>query len=173
MDRSVLRGVRYLTRSVRPDGSWVPLWFGNQLDKALENPTYGTAQVVIALRQIRSLGFEWPELEQLLATGMDWLLAAQNADGGWGGRAGLPSTVEETSLAVCALVCVADNAVVRRGVSCLVDLTQDGTQFPCAPIGLYFAKLWYSDRLYPMVFACWAIERVAAMPLHESVPADA
>jgi squalene-hopene/tetraprenyl-beta-curcumene cyclase len=160
MDRSIRQGTRYLHASMRADGSWVPLWFGNQHDAALENPTYGTAQVLIALRQIRDLGVAWPELDGLLASGEAWLVSAQNADGGWGGRAGLPSTIEETSLAICALDGLSTNDVVSRGVNCLLDQTLDGTRFPSAPIGLYFAKLWYSERLYPLVFACWALERV-------------
>ena len=31
-ERSVQAGFRYLARQQRPDGSWVPLWFGNQND---------------------------------------------------------------------------------------------------------------------------------------------
>ena len=36
----------------RPDGTWIPLWFGNQNEPAEENPTYGTARVVIALAKL-------------------------------------------------------------------------------------------------------------------------
>jgi hypothetical protein len=32
----------------RADGSWVPLWFGNQDHPAEENPVYGTAKVLLA-----------------------------------------------------------------------------------------------------------------------------
>jgi hypothetical protein len=35
--------------------------------------------------------------------GMDWLVAAQNRDGGWGGAAEMESSIEETALAVNAL----------------------------------------------------------------------
>ena len=34
---------------------------------------------------------------------VDWLLAAQNADGGWGGEARIASTVEETGVVLSAL----------------------------------------------------------------------
>ena len=30
-------------------------------------------------------------------------------------------------------------------------------------IGLYFAKLWYSERLYPLVFTVAAMERVSRL----------
>jgi squalene-hopene/tetraprenyl-beta-curcumene cyclase len=29
-----------------------------------------------------------------------------------------------------------------------------------APIGLYFARLWYSQELYPLIFAISALQRV-------------
>jgi squalene-hopene/tetraprenyl-beta-curcumene cyclase len=162
MDRSVRRGIRYLRTSMRTDGSWVPLWFGNQYDGALENPTYGTAQVLIALRQIRDISAP-AGLNRLIAAGRTWLIEAQNPDGGWGGRGGgIPSSVEETAVAVCALAGTDCDEAVSRGVARLLDMTSDGTRFPSAPIGLYFAKLWYSERLYPLVYACWALERSAA-----------
>jgi squalene-hopene/tetraprenyl-beta-curcumene cyclase len=31
-------------------------------------------------------------------------------------------------------------------------VTRDGERFPAAPIGLYFARLWYSEALYPLLF---------------------
>ncbi len=42
----------YLTRTQRPDGSWLPLWFGNQHAPDDENPTYGTARVLAAYRDL-------------------------------------------------------------------------------------------------------------------------
>ena len=35
----------------------------------------------------------------------------------------------------------------------LVDATLDGKEEAAAPLGLYFARLWYYEELYPMVFA--------------------
>ena len=40
-------GFDYLERIQRQDGSWVPLWFGNQDDPGEENPIYGTARVLL------------------------------------------------------------------------------------------------------------------------------
>ena len=47
------RALNYLRREQRADGSWVPLWFGNQhLKRDEENPTYGTAKVLMALKSL-------------------------------------------------------------------------------------------------------------------------
>ena len=173
---STRRMIRYLHASQHADGSWVPLWFGNQYTPAEENPTYGTAQVVIALRDLRDAPAD------LIASGCRWLATAQNADGGWGGGPGAPSSFEETALAVRALWC-SGGSVNRRdqtarndrrfseaplhqqpaeqGAQWLVDrLGPEGECRP-APIGLYFAKLWYSERLYPLIFTVAALGKIS------------
>lgn len=156
MRAAMERALRYLGRVQRPDGSWIPLWFGNEAAPAEENPTYGTAQVVRALAQVAPL---FTEATALLESGRRWLLAAQNADGGWGGGAGAPSTIEETSLALIALASGAPtfDPAVRRGVQWLVLETDHGRVTRPAPIGLYFARLWYFETLYPLIFATAAL----------------
>ncbi|MFM8733778.1 MAG: prenyltransferase/squalene oxidase repeat-containing protein [Pirellulales bacterium] len=151
--------LRYLAATQRADGSWVPLWFGNEHHPNQENPVYGTAKVVLATADER---------------GATWLLAAMQADGGVGGGPGLPPSVEETAATVEALARVATDPsatgihadlrrraveAVERGAHWLVERTAGGQSFPAAPIGLYFAKLWYADDLYPLVFTAAAFER--------------
>ncbi|MBE3098114.1 MAG: squalene--hopene cyclase [Planctomycetes bacterium] len=51
-------------------------------------------------------------------------------------------------------------AALARGTEWLIRRTGEGTQFPPAPIGFYFAKLWYYERLYPVLFTVSALERV-------------
>ena len=97
--------------------------------------------------------------------GRRWLLEIQNADGGWGGGANTPSSIEETALALEALATALDNsavidAAIARGISALDQLTRQGAEFPASPIGFYFAKLWYFERLYPAVFTVAALARV-------------
>ena len=158
MDHATRGFVRYLEGGQQSDGSWLPLWFGNQTAPGQTNPTYGTAQVVRALAGIAP--DRHPAVRTLAARGRQWLVSAQNADGGWGGAAGVPSSIEETALAVTAL-CGSDcGEAVRRGTEWLVRQTEGGTRFAPAPIGLYFARLWYSERLYPVIFTVQALGSV-------------
>src|SRR5262249_158681 len=145
MDRAMRKGLAYLARQQRPDGSWLPLWFGNQHAPDDENPTYGTARVLAAYRDLRMMTSEPAR------RGVAWLLAAQNADGGWGGAAGVPSGIEETSLAVEVLLTADGNAAaVNKGLSWLVEQVEAGALSHPTPLGFYFAKLWYFEKLYPI-----------------------
>jgi squalene-hopene/tetraprenyl-beta-curcumene cyclase len=153
IDRAVPRAIRYLARAQRPDGAWVPLWFGNEAAAHEDNPTYGTARVLPALDAVAKRS---SEAVALLEGGRDWLLRAQHADGGWGGAPGVMPTLEETGLALSALATVSGERVaeaVRRGVAWIVERTDGGRMTPASAIGLYFARLWYSEALYPLIFA--------------------
>jgi hypothetical protein len=46
---------------------------------------------------------------------------------------------------------------IERGVAWLIEHTRQGTHFPASPIGFYFAKLWYWERLYPLVWTVSAL----------------
>jgi len=151
IDRGVSRGIAYLLKTQRPDGAWAPLWFGNQHAAEIENLTYGTSRVL-------RLGLVLPE--EAFDRGVSWLVGNQNADGGWGGRAGTPSSIEETALALDALTEIPECDAVKRGVEWLRIATREGTHFPPAPIGFYFANLWYSEKLYPLIFTVSALARL-------------
>ena len=81
----------------------------------------------------------------------------------------LPGGIEETGLAVAALCHPAagrlEQAAARRGLAWLADRTEGGMATPAAPIGLYFARLWYAERLYPLIFSQLAFARAAALGL--------
>ena len=158
--RAIEHGLRFLAKTQRADGAWLPLWFGNEHAPDDENPVYGTAHVVIALRELGERGF--PISEPLLARGVRWLTDWQAADGGWCGAKGGPSSVEETALAVEALAGTAEVAAVDRGAAWLVGRVESGAWRVAAPIGFYFAKLWYSERLYPMIWTVGALGKAAA-----------
>jgi squalene-hopene/tetraprenyl-beta-curcumene cyclase len=119
----------------------------------MQNPVYGTACVLKALRAI-------PQTHEAIAHGRSFLFASQNEDGGWGGAIGAPSTIEETSLAIGALSIVPD-ARIERSLECLARMIESGQLSAPAPIGLYFAKLWYFERLYPLIFSTSALGAAA------------
>jgi squalene-hopene/tetraprenyl-beta-curcumene cyclase len=145
-------GPGYLARTQRPDGSWLPLWFGNQHASDDENPTYGTARVLAAYRDLGRLN------DEPARRGLAWLVKNQNDDGGWGGCHGTPSSVEETALAVEVLLGLEPSAAAR-GLQWLIQSVEQGGLYDPTPIGFYFAKLWYYEKLYPIIFAVAALGR--------------
>jgi squalene-hopene/tetraprenyl-beta-curcumene cyclase len=145
------RAMAFLERAQRADGAWVPLWFGNEHAAGEENPTYGTARVLIGLSAFAAAACR--------GRGLAWLLAVQNGDGGWGGDRGVPSTIEETGIALAAICSCAEDgdaaavsAAASRGAQWLTHATATG-DLRAAPIGLYFARLWYFEELYPLILA--------------------
>ncbi|MCI0358461.1 MAG: squalene--hopene cyclase [Planctomycetaceae bacterium] len=250
--RQHCRALCYLAKTQHPDSSWSPLWFGNQDHPTEDNPVYGTAKVLMAYRDLGLM--DSPEAQR----GVAWLVANQNADGGWGsgvwhrvrnaecvvpsaepgaatgvestrdvtgpGGAGhlvlgteysVPSTqylvpgktptmaninsgspqgadaprspltphsalrtphllllssIEETALAVEGLLAACHPspeprapspvlAAVEKGLNWLVERVECGEHRQPAPIGFYFAKLWYYERLYPLTFTVAALGR--------------
>ena len=151
------RGFSFFNLTQRPDGAWLPLWFGNQHALDDENPVYGTARVLAAFADCGLTD------DPACAAGRDFLLAVQNPDGGWGGAKNCPSSVEETALAADILLRLApDRPEPWRGVDWLLARVEDGTWTTPSPIGFYFAKLWYSERLYPVIFTVKALRTARA-----------
>jgi len=106
-----------------------------------------------------------------LGRAKQWLAAAQNPDGGWGGGNGAPSTSEETALAVEALAGTEYVSATDRGVAWLTARLERGDWVNPAPIGFYFAKLWYYEELYPKIWTVAALGRVASLStLDREVP---
>jgi squalene-hopene/tetraprenyl-beta-curcumene cyclase len=156
LDRALRRALRYLEVNQDDDGAWTPLWFGNQHVDGELNRTYATSKVLLALAEVRA--DEFPAVPAMRSAGLAWLQRTQRSDGGWGGDAGAPPSIEETSLALSALA--AHGVRSECGVAWLRSATSDGTSFPASPVGFYFAKLWYFERLYPMAWAVDAIGRI-------------
>ena len=166
------RGWRFLEQQQLRDGSWLPLWFGNEQHPQEANPVYGTSKVLLMYHELGQANSESAR------RGAQWLAEAQFVDGGWGPvgkiaqqEADAHRSVEETALAISALLpYVSDNtqvaSTVQLGLSWLVDAVEEGRHVEPAPIGFYFAKLWYYERLYPQIFATQALAAAA-----RSIPA--
>ncbi|HVY71865.1 MAG TPA: prenyltransferase/squalene oxidase repeat-containing protein [Verrucomicrobiae bacterium] len=174
VDDAMDQALGYLARAQHKGGAWRPLWFGNQHAPDDENLAYGTARVLAALADLA--GSRAGPVAPLLQRGAGWLVAAQNHDGSWGGVGGGVPSIEETALAVEALssarMAILDAAgekalkrlepAIARGAAWLVEKVENGEWENATPIGFYFAKLWYYERLYPVIFTVGALKRAAA-----------
>ncbi len=155
---AVSRGFEYLSRMQQPDGSWTPLWFGNQFEPNEENRVYGTSRVLLAFAAAGRTAR--PEAVR----GVDWLMSRQSADGGWGGdreAAPRPSSVEETAVALESLLATCADRKhplpIQAALQWLIGAVESGQYREASPIGLYFAKLWYYEKTYPVVFTLAAL----------------
>jgi squalene-hopene/tetraprenyl-beta-curcumene cyclase len=173
-------GSLFLENQQRNDGSFVPHWYGNQHHPEGHNLVYGTARVLVACAELEQLESD------LAQRAGRWLLGVQHANGGWGPPRSSPATnlpnvyrsnssraedalanfcsIEETALAVEALLPLVETnqlyaRAVQNGLRWLTDAVDHGRLRQPAPIGFYFARLWYHERLYPLVFATGALGR--------------
>jgi prenyltransferase beta subunit len=158
IDKTISRALDYLIKNQDESGSWVPLWFGNQLTDDRTNPVYGTAKICVYLGDCLRLKYPDPAL-MTLVSGMvfkakSYLAAQQNIDGSWGGKKGITGTIEETSLAVGALA-DSNKRECLKGISWLANQEN----LAPAPIGLYFALLWYHEKMYPLIYYTEALRR--------------
>lgn len=142
MLQAIRSGLDYLAQTQRQDGSWVPLWFGNQAHPDHENPVYGTVRVLESLHALDEE--EFPAAAAMRIPAEAWLNAAQES-----------TDVQEHSIEEVALT----TGMTKRGLDDLIALTAGGTEFSARPIGLYFASLWYSEKLYPLIFTLEALKR--------------
>jgi squalene-hopene/tetraprenyl-beta-curcumene cyclase len=201
IESAIRRGLQYLRKTQRSDGSWLPLWFGNQDHPEEENSIYGTARVLLALGDLTTCEQHSNSLQKRdssnIRAGIRYLMSQQNDDGGWGGGRSIRypsrsdqaesnashqmivSSIEETSVTIEGLsACrswlikqdtievdassvslIAFDHAVERAVAWLASKVKLGDCDTSQPIGFYFAKLWYYERLYPFVFAAAALRR--------------
>ena len=140
----VMRGYQYLRLEQESDGPWFGRWGVNYI--------YGTGAVLPAMEAIGE------DMQQpYVRRAVDWLLAHQNEDGGWGECCGSyvddslrgvgPSTASQTAWALLALISAgeAGSEACFRGVRYLLQIQQEdgswdepyftGTGFPGYRIG--------------------------------------
>ena len=157
----ITRALRFLEKEQYSDGSWLPLWFGNQLTSDKKNPVYGTARVMVYLQDALSCSTLDDVVKKLMVRIVTcarlFLSHQQNDDGSWGAKKGIEGSIEETALAICALAAT-ESVRCEKGFAWL-DFEYQENGLPSKPIGLYFASLWYYEKLYPLVFYFEAVRR--------------
>ena len=178
MNRAISQGVTFLLLTQQANGSWSPLWFGNQLHCREESPFYGTAKVLSALAELRREETK-TACDEAIIKALRFAVANINEDKGFGraewphGPDCLRSSVEETALMLDALTPLADipefqkeipylTACVSGATDWLVEQVESERFTHAAPIGLYFTKLWYHEDLYPILFTTSALGRLIA-----------
>ena len=156
---AVRRGVEYLRRTQRLDGSWYGRWGVNHI--------YGT---FLALRGLRAAGVDPNDASILRAA--EWLRSIQNADGGWGESCAsydagdfvaAESTASQTAWAVLGLLAAGDvrSESVHHGVRRLLETqNEDGTWQEDLATGTGFPRVFYlTYHLYRHYFPLLALAR--------------
>ena len=153
--------VGYLEREQMPDGSWFGRWGVNYV--------YGTWSSLCALN---AAGV--PPTAPIVAKAVNWLVAIQNADGGWGedcdsykldyrGYEPAPSNASQTAWALLGLMAAGqvDHPAVARGVAYLQKTQDAGGLWPQdAYTGGGFPRVFYLRyHGYPKFFPLWALAR--------------
>ncbi len=144
----------FLNKSRDADQVWTPLWFGDQEAGTQTNRVYGTSVVLENLAG-------YADIDNLTTPALDWLIKARNADGGWGGEPNSPTIFETTAKAIGALSLYPQTQELAiEAAQALANkvIEAEGT-IKSSPIGLYFASLWYDEKLYPLLFAIPALAR--------------
>jgi squalene-hopene/tetraprenyl-beta-curcumene cyclase len=159
LTRAVDRSLDFLSGAQGQDGAFAPLWFGNEAAPDRQNPVYGTARV---MRYLSRLGPEFNDKSGgIIARAREYLLSARSENGAWGGAPGISPTIEETAVALEALAAVDSEQDLETSSKWLVEQISRVDELPASPIGLYFAELWYYERLYPLIFAVGALRKMA------------
>ena len=159
----------YLSSVQSDDGSWVALWFGNQSDHELKSPLFTTSRVLVNLARAIENGIDINR--EMVLKAVEFISVNQNADGGFGSRVGIVSSIEETSSVIEALCVMKDAGLLWIGEGPEVDeilvnaidwllKELEGGEIKANPIGLYFAELWYDEKMYPLVFSASALMRI-------------
>jgi len=159
IDRKVRKAIAYLKKAQHSDGSFLPLWFGNELTEHHQNPVYGTSIVLYGLSELQDAGYKG--LDLMIQKAIRFLAMTQHHRGGWGGDKDVPPSIEETSLALRAMAACGKESLALRGADCLMEIIPENLDdIKATPIGLYFASLWYYEDMYPLVFACAALKEL-------------
>jgi squalene-hopene/tetraprenyl-beta-curcumene cyclase len=156
--KSIRRMLKWMKNVQAADGSWTPLWFGDQDTKDERSPVYGTA---VAVEYLFAVSGEQVAREMII-DGVRYLLLTQNADGGWGGAKDVPSKVTLTARVLSALapLPLKERTPKKKAFDYLRQKYETGELYRREPIGLYFSRLWYSEELYTLTFVLNALKKI-------------
>ncbi|SDV49906.1 squalene--hopene cyclase [Chitinasiproducens palmae] len=155
------RALQYVLKEQEDDGSWYGRWGFNYV--------YGTWS---ALSGLNAAGLE--PAHSAMRRGAAWLVAVQNADGGWGeddrsyridydGFIAAPSTASQTAWAVLGLIAAGElmHPATHRGIAWLLHHQQaDGLWHEEAFTGTGFPRVFYLRyHGYAKFFPLWALAR--------------
>jgi len=156
---AVRRGIRYLERTQRPDGSWYGRWGVGFL--------YGTSAALCGLSAAGVGG----QRRYVLRAG-EWLGSIQNDDGGWGESCAsyerdefvpAASTASQTAWALLGLNACGDatTSSMRRGIEYLIETQRpDGTWEEDLATGTGFPRVYYLIyHLYRNCFPLLALSK--------------
>jgi len=162
--------IEYLRREQEPDGSWFGRWGTNYI--------YGTWSVLAALN---AAGTEpsSPEVKQAV----DWLIARQHGDGGWGegSESYFPdaphgdapySTVSQTAWALLGLMAAGqvEHPAVARGIAYLIaSQDEEGNWGEPWFTAVGFPRVFYLRyHGYRAFFPLWALARYRRLTTENS-----
>ncbi len=155
------KGIAYLLRTQREDGSWYGRWGMNFI--------YGTWSVLCALNAARL-----PSAAPAFRKAVEWLVSIQNQDGGWGeggdsyrldyrGYEPSPSTASQTAWALLALMAAGevDHPAVAAGIAYLLhNQGDDGFWAEAYFTATGFPRVFYLRyHGYAKFFPLWALAR--------------
>ena len=159
-DPAVDRAVAYVRRAQQPDGSWFGRWGVNYI--------YGTWQAITGLTAVGV-----PSDDPAIVRAADWLLAHQQACGGWGEspdsyehpqlRGQGDPTASQTAWAVMGLIAAGlqRHQAVTRAVRYLTIMqNDDGTWDEAEFTGTGFPQVYYLRyHYYPIYFPLLALSQ--------------
>jgi len=160
-DKVMAEGIDYLEKDQEKDGSYYGRWGVNYV--------YGTWSALCALN---AAGL--PLDASVIRRSVDWLVAIQNGDGGWGedcesyaldyaGYTPAPSTASQTAWALIGLMAAGEveHPAVARGVAYLLATQEaDGLWSQAHYTGGGFPRVFYLRyHGYPKYFPLWALAR--------------
>jgi squalene-hopene/tetraprenyl-beta-curcumene cyclase len=155
------KALAYLERTQEKDGSWYGRWGMNYI--------YGTWSVLCALNAAGVV-----PSSAMVRKAVDWLLAIQNSDGGWGedgesyrldykGYEPAPSTASQTAWALMGLMAVGevDHPAVKKGIAYLASQQgSDGFWAEERFTATGFPRVFYLRyHGYSKFFPLWALAR--------------